>query len=38
MYMPSDTMTKRNLREFIYDNPEVSEDLRRPSPFVARYL
>jgi hypothetical protein len=38
MYMPSDTMTKKNLREFIYDNPEVPEDLRRPSPFVARYL
>jgi len=38
MYMHSDTMTKRNLRECIYDNPEVPEDLRRPSPFVARYL
>jgi len=38
MYMPSDTMTKTNLREFIYDNPEVPKDLRRPSPFVARYL
>lgn len=38
MYMPSDVMTKNNLREFIYDNPELSKDLRTPSPFVARYL
>ncbi len=38
MYMPSDSMTKKNLRDFIYDNPEVPRDLRRPSPFVVRYL
>ena len=38
VYLPSDVITKNNLRKFIYDNPEVPKELRTPSPFVARYL
>lgn len=35
-YAPHDEVTRRNLREFIYDNEALSEELRTPSPFVAR--
>ena len=38
IYLPSDKVTKDNLREFIYGNPRLSQDLRTPSPFVARYM
>lgn len=38
VYLPSDVVTRNNLREFIYDNPRAPTDLRTPSPFVARYL
>ncbi len=38
VYLPSDIVTKRNLREFIYENSDIPEALRTPSPFVARYM
>ena len=38
MYMPMDVTCKNNLTEFVYQNPELDDDLREPSPFVARYL
>jgi tetratricopeptide (TPR) repeat protein len=38
VYLPSDTVAKNNLIEFIYTNPRVPEPLRRPSPFVERYM
>lgn len=37
-YAPSDEVTRRNLREFIYDNRELSEEMRTPSPFLTRLL
>ena len=37
-YLPTDQVTKRNLKEFIYDNEHLSEELRVPSPFVLRLL
>ncbi|HET9233038.1 MAG TPA: tetratricopeptide repeat protein, partial [Candidatus Eisenbacteria bacterium] len=37
-YAPQDEVTRRNLREFIYDNDALSGELRAPSPFVARLL
>jgi tetratricopeptide (TPR) repeat protein len=37
-YAPRDEVTRRNLREFIYDNRALSEEMRTPSPFVARLL
>ncbi len=37
-YAPSDEVTRRNLRHCIYDNEELSDELRTPSPFVARLL
>jgi tetratricopeptide (TPR) repeat protein len=37
-YAPRDELTRRNLREFIYDNRALSEEMRTPSPFVTRLL
>ena len=37
-YAPRDEVTRRNLRHCIYDNEELSDELRTPSPFVARLL
>lgn len=37
-YAPRDEVTRRNLSEFIYDNRALSEEMRTPSPFVARLL
>jgi tetratricopeptide (TPR) repeat protein len=37
-YSPHDEVTLSNLREFIYDNDELSDELRTPSAFVARLL
>lgn len=37
-YAPRDEVARRNLREFIYDNEALSDELRKPSPFVARLL
>jgi len=37
-YAPRDEVTRSNLREFIYDNEALSDELRKPSPFVARLL
>lgn len=37
-YSPRDEVTRRNLYECIYDDPSLSEELRTPSPFVARLL
>jgi tetratricopeptide (TPR) repeat protein len=38
VYLPSDGLVKRNLIEFIYTNPDVPEALRKPSPFVERFM
>ncbi len=38
VYLPSDRVVKENLIEYIYGNPEVPEPLRKPSPFVKRYM
>jgi tetratricopeptide (TPR) repeat protein len=37
-YAPHDELTRRNLRQFIYDNDALSSETRTPSPFVARLL
>ena len=37
-YMPIDETCKRNLFEFIYENPDLDEELRTPSPFIKKYL
>lgn len=37
-YAPRDEVTRRNLRECIYDNDALSDEIRKPSPFVARLL
>ena len=37
-YAPYDEVTRRNLQTCIYDNDELPDDLRRPSPFMARLL
>lgn len=37
-YAPHDEVARNNLCEFIYDNDALSDDLREPSPFVARLL
>jgi len=36
--LPSDHMVKRNLFEFIYENPSVPKSLREISPFIAKCL
>ena len=36
--LPSDEMAKRNLFEFIYENPSVPKGLREISPFIAKFL
>lgn len=38
MYLPSDDTSKSNLREFIYNNGTLPPEVRKPSPFVSRYL
>jgi hypothetical protein len=38
VYLPSDSVVKNNLVEFIYTNPDVPEALRKPSPFVERFM
>jgi tetratricopeptide (TPR) repeat protein len=38
VYLPSDAVVKRNLNVFIYTNPEIPEPLRKPSPFVERFM
>ncbi len=35
-YAPHDEVTRRNLHEFIYDNDGLSDEIRKPSAFVAR--
>lgn len=37
-YAPRDEVTRRNLRESIYDNDALSDEIRKPSPLVARLL
>ncbi len=37
-YAPGDELTHRNLRKFIYDNRALPQEMRTPSPFVARLL
>jgi tetratricopeptide (TPR) repeat protein len=37
-YAPHDELTRRNLQTFIYDNAVLPDELRKPSPFVARLL
>lgn len=37
-YAPYDAVTRKNLQTCIYDNDELPEELRRPSPFVVRLL
>lgn len=37
-YAPRDAVTRSNLRAFIYDNEALSDEIRKPSPFVARLL
>ena len=37
-YAPHDEVTRRNLQQFIYDDDSLSDELRTPSPFVARLL
>jgi tetratricopeptide (TPR) repeat protein len=37
-YAPHDELTRRNLQKFIYDNDALSDELRKPSAFVARLL
>ncbi|MBK8201161.1 MAG: tetratricopeptide repeat protein [Bdellovibrionales bacterium] len=36
--MPTDLMSKKNLYEFIYDNPDLPQNLRKISPFIDKYL
>lgn len=36
MLLPSDTMVRENLMEYIYGNPALPPDVREMSPFVAR--
>ena len=36
--LPTDQMTKRNLSEFIYNNPSVPKALREISPFIEKFL
>ncbi|MFN7727643.1 MAG: tetratricopeptide repeat protein [Bdellovibrio sp.] len=36
--LPSDQMVRRNLFEFIYNNPAVPNELRKVSPFIEKYL
>ncbi|MEI7973483.1 MAG: tetratricopeptide repeat protein [Bdellovibrio sp.] len=36
--LPSDEMAKRNLFEFIYENPSVPKGLREISPFIEKFL
>lgn len=36
--LPSDQMVRRNLFEFIYENPSVPKELRKISPFIEKYL
>ncbi|MBI4405596.1 MAG: tetratricopeptide repeat protein [Deltaproteobacteria bacterium] len=38
VYLPSDRVTKKNLIEFIYANPAIPDELRRPSQFVERFM
>jgi tetratricopeptide (TPR) repeat protein len=35
---PTDEMVKRNLFEFIYDNPGIPKALQKISPFIGKYL
>lgn len=36
--LPTDQMVKRNLFEFIYENPVVPKNIREISPFIQRFL
>ena len=36
IYIPYDRVVRNNLKEFIYDNPDLSEHLRQMSPFIKR--
>lgn len=38
MYLPIDKMTKRNLISYIYMNPDVPDELKEISPFIARFF
>ncbi len=38
MYMPRDQNAKANLIKCIYENSELSKELRTPSPFVTKFL
>jgi tetratricopeptide (TPR) repeat protein len=38
LYLPSDSVVRKNLNEYIYLNPEIPETLREPSPFVAHFM
>lgn len=38
VYLPSDGVVKKNLRDFIYGNSAIPERLRNPSPFVERFM
>ncbi|MBU0507170.1 tetratricopeptide repeat protein [bacterium] len=37
VFLPKDRMTRDNLREFIYENPEVPKRIREISPFIQKY-
>jgi len=37
-YIPIDETCKHNLIECIYENPDLDEETRKPSPFIKQYL